>query len=112
MVYTLTSASATAFLQKLASKTRLQVNCCRAARMCTIHRASSDETVSDAKSHAHRKFYDLSEAYASDRFQRRITAESLGNDEALLNYIRDGVIGKDAKFEGPFGRRKGMHIYD
>ena len=26
---------------------------------------------------------------------------------SILNYVRDGIIGKDATFEGPFGVRKG-----
>lgn len=60
-----------------------------------------------SKVHADRKFYDLPEAYALGSFKQKAGDRKGADDERLLRYIHDNVIGKDASFVGPFGRQKG-----
>ncbi|XP_037506129.1 uncharacterized protein LOC119382491 [Rhipicephalus sanguineus] len=58
------------------------------------------------KSNAHRKFYDLSDAYAVESFSKNVKTKKLVGDEQFMEYINSNVIGKDATFLGPYGRRK------
>ncbi|XP_077518736.1 uncharacterized protein LOC144128846 [Amblyomma americanum] len=58
------------------------------------------------KSNAHRKFYDLSDAYAVKSFNQTSKTKKLVGDEKFMDYINSNVIGRDATFLGPFGRRK------
>lgn len=58
------------------------------------------------KTNAHRKFYDLSEAYAVNSFSKNVKTKKLVGDEQFMEYINANVIGKDATFLGPYGRRR------
>ncbi|KAH9373372.1 hypothetical protein HPB48_018425 [Haemaphysalis longicornis] len=62
---------------------------------------------SGVKSNAHRKFYDLPEAYAVRSFNQAVKTKKVVGDGQFMDYINSNIIGKDATFLGPYGRRKG-----
>lgn len=61
---------------------------------------------SGVKSNAHRKFYDLPEAYAVRSFNQAVKTKKVVGDGQFMDYINSNIIGKDATFLGPYGRRK------
>ena len=59
----------------------------------------------------HRKFYELPDRATivlpeSDKPSTKTTSA------ALFSYIENNVIGRDEVFSGPYGLRKGKHLFD
>ena len=56
-----------------------------------------------------RRFYDIpTTGETADPAEDRLTSSNVGarDDDRLLRYVADNVVGNDATFSGPFGRRK------
>ncbi|XP_037284800.2 uncharacterized protein LOC119177604 [Rhipicephalus microplus] len=87
--------------QRIALRVLFQSRHCNMSN--TVEPAAEEYSI---KSNAHRKFYDLSDAYAVESFSNNVKAKKLVGDEQFMEYINSNVIGKDATFLGPYGRRK------
>lgn len=66
------------------------------------------------KTYGNRKFYALPDEYPLRGTKVRAGYGTKKNEDAakLIKYIDDYVIGKNTTFSGPYGRRKGMSLYD
>lgn len=91
----------TKYYSWILSRTQLQQ---RLRNMSTEAQPASVE--SGVKSNAHRKFYDLPEAYAVRSFNQAVKTKKVVGDGQFMDYINSNIIGKDATFLGPYGRRK------